>query len=318
MLSAVQAKPWPFPTPLRPPSAPPKDDETPPEPLDKAIAEAQPAIAEAVAPVLALTQGIEMTAPENKAIADKVSAFSERVRVMGAEVHPFVSYESMFEAWLGASPFHQSSETRDVAPLLPGLKYKGVHEVVSQNYKVVHAVAAEGWNKSIVAPKFSRIRTDYDKAESIPTEVIYLCEDPKGNRLVVEMRREWSNQPPTLTVFAHDNQPQLITEFYDKLNDWTGQNNFYKNKVLQYVEPPHGPALHGFPGRPEDEAHHLGGHRAGAEVRGIDQVEHHRLLQGIVHLQRKWQVCLPQHPAGGPARDRQVDDQRHPHPGIEG
>jgi hypothetical protein len=213
----------------------------PPDPLDTAIAGAGPKIVNAITPVVELTAGIEMTDPANKAIAEKVSAFSDKIRVLGAQVHPFANYEMMFESWLGASPFHQKSQTRDIAPLLPGLKFKGVHDVLEQDYKVIHAVAAEGWQKAIVAPKFSRIRTDYDKAESIPTEVIYLCEDKNGNRLIVELRKEWAMQPPQLTVFAHDDQPELVDQFYDKLDNWVAKNNFYKNKVLQYVEPPMGP-----------------------------------------------------------------------------
>jgi cell division protease FtsH len=242
MLGAVRNKPPVFNAPARPQAAkaapaPPPSQDT----LDRTIAQAAPIIAHAIAPVAALTKDVEMTAPENKALAEKVAAFSDHVRVLGAQVHPFVSYEQMFESWLGATPFHQTSETRDIAPLLPGLKFKGVHDVVSENYKVVHAVAAEGWNKAIVAPKFSQVRTDYDKSESIPTEAIYLCEDPKGNHVVVELRREWAQEPPQLTVYARDDQPELVTEFYDKLTDWTAKNNFYKNKVLQYIEPPMGP-----------------------------------------------------------------------------
>lgn len=209
--------------------------------VDEAIGAAQPKIMEAISPVAQLIQGVEMTAPENKAAAEKVSEFSNTVRVLGAQAHPFTSYENMLESWLGATPFQQSSQTRDVAPLLPGLKYKGVTEVVNKQYKVLHAVAAEGWNKSIVAPKFSRIRTGYESYESMPTEVVYLVEDQDKNRLVVELRKEYPSEPPQLSVFAHNNQPELIDTFYDKLNSYVENNNFYKNKVLHYVEPPFAP-----------------------------------------------------------------------------
>jgi ATP-dependent 26S proteasome regulatory subunit len=208
------------------------------ERVSQAIGSSIPRISEAMKPVADLVKGVEMTRPENKEIASKVSEFSNTVRVLGAQSHPFTSYENMLESWLGATPFHQSSQTREVARLLPGLKYKGVHDVVNQDYKVLHAVAAEGWNKKIVAPKFSRIRTDYNSYESIPTEVVYLVEDENKNRLVVELRREWPSRPPQLTVFAHNAQPELIDTFYEKLTSYVDKNNFYKNKVLHYVEPP--------------------------------------------------------------------------------
>ena len=225
-----------------PPPSPTPEDSDLKDRLEQEIGRAQPVIIGAMQPVAELIQGLEMTAPENKEIAAKVSAFSDQVRVMGANVHPFTSYENMVESWLGATPFHQSSETRDVTPLLPGLKFMGVHDVVSgEDYKVLHAVAAEGWNKTIVAPKFSRIRTDYEEFHSIPTEVTYLVEDKDKNRLIVELRREWSGEPPQLTVYSHNDQPELIDQFYDRLDNWVDTNNFYKNKVLKYVDPPMGP-----------------------------------------------------------------------------
>ncbi len=244
MLLAVNNRsPWTLP-PLKgkqesQPTPPPQQNFN--DRLDQQINNSRPEIISAVQSVAEVTAGLELTSPELKKVADKVSAFSEKVKIMGSQIHPFVDYPSMLESWLGATTFKQSSETRDIAPLLPGLKFKGVHEVVSNDYKVVHAVAAEGWNKEIVSPKFSRIRTDYDTYESIPTEVIYLVEDKQGNRLTVELRREWPSEPPVLTVFAHQDQQELVGEFYDKLNSWVDKNNFYKNKVLHYVEPPMGP-----------------------------------------------------------------------------
>lgn len=237
---AIQARPFSFQAPQPPirsrePQAPPLQDR-----VEQAINEAQPKVKEALRPVAELIAGKDMTAAENKVAAEKISAFSEKVRVMGAQVHPFTDYNSMVEAWLGASPFRQTAETRDIAPLLPGLQSKGVHDVVSQDYKVLHSVAVEGWDKNIVAPKFNRVRTDYDKYESLPTEVVYLCEDKQGNRLVVELSRPYPGEPVELKVVAHNDQPQMVEEFYGKLNDWVGKNNFYKNKVLQYIEPPMG------------------------------------------------------------------------------
>jgi ATP-dependent 26S proteasome regulatory subunit len=241
MLLAVQPRSMSMiPPSLAKKAKPAEGQQNPQDRLEQAIQDAQPKIRQAVSPVAELIDGKDLTAAENKVAAEKVSAFSEKIRVMGAQVHPFVNYNSMLESWLGASPFRQNSESREIAPLLPGLKYKGVHDVIEQEYKVLHSVAAEGWNKSIVAPKFSRVRTGPDSFESIPTEVIYLCEDKQGRRLVVELRKEWSNEPPRLTVFSHVDQGEMVEEFYSKLNNWVDKNNFYKNQVLQYVEPPMG------------------------------------------------------------------------------
>lgn len=224
------------------PAAPaPKPESEIEDRLGEAIERAQPQIVGAIAPIAELIKGVEMTDPENKEISAKVSEFANRVRVLGAQTHPFTSYNNMVEAWLGATPFNQTSETREVAPLLPGLKFKSVHDIVSKDYKVVHAVAAEGWRKTIVAPKFSQIRTDYKNYESIPTEVTYLVEDKDKNRLIVELRKEWANGPINLTVFSHGDQPELVEEFYGKVDTWVEENNFYKNKVLKYVEPPMAP-----------------------------------------------------------------------------
>ena len=129
---------------------PTQDQPSPQDRLEQSIEEAQPKICKTVGPAAELIDGKDLTAAENKAAAEKVSAFSEKIRVMSAQVHPFVNYGSMLESWLGASPFRQSSESREIAPLLPGLKFKGVHDVIESEYKVLHSVAAEGWDKSIV------------------------------------------------------------------------------------------------------------------------------------------------------------------------
>jgi Cdc6-like AAA superfamily ATPase len=232
---AAKARPA---TALKKSQEPPKDNIQ--DRVDKAIEDAAPRIIDALTPVAELIEGVEMTRPENKAIAEKVSKFSNQVRVLGAQAHPFTSYSNMLESWLGATPFNQSSQTREVVPLLPNLRYKAVTDVVNGQYTVKHAVAAQGWDKNIVAPKFSRLQTGYKTYESIPTEVVYLVEDENQNHLMVELRREYPSEPPQLSVFAHNDQPELIDTFYERLNTEVEENNFYKNKVLHYVEPPFG------------------------------------------------------------------------------
>lgn len=196
--------------------------------LDEAIAKALPDIREAVKDVTDLTKDTDLTLRANKGISQSVGGFSEGVRAMGTSVHPFRNHHEMVEAWLGATEFHRFSESRNPAPMLPGLKLKAVKELCQSDYKIVHTVAPPDWQGQAQAPKYTPVRTDYNKTETLPLSVIYLLEDKDQNHLIVELNEG------RLNVTAHNDQQDLVSGFYDGLDDYVDNNNFYKNKILQY------------------------------------------------------------------------------------
>jgi ATP-dependent 26S proteasome regulatory subunit len=196
--------------------------------LDKAIKDALPEIKDAVGSVTDLTKGKDLTLRENKGISGSIGAFGEGVRELGNSVHPFKSQKEMVEAWLGATEFHRFAESRNPAPMLPGLKLKAVQEVCKNDYTIVHTVAPADWQGRAQAPKYTPIRTDYDTTETLPLSVTYLLEDKDKNHLMVELNGG------RLRVIGHNDQKELVSDFYDKVETHTQENNFYKNKILQF------------------------------------------------------------------------------------
>jgi ATP-dependent 26S proteasome regulatory subunit len=233
------AKPSANATPARP-AGPAKNQPAPVEPapqptpapiedqLDKAIERAVPQVEKALEPIHNLTDNVDLTLRANKATSQKLAQFGNQVHEVGVELHPFKNHNEMVEAWLGATEFHRFSDARDPAPLMPAVSLKAVEEVCSKNYKIVHTTAPPDWQGHAQAPKYTQIRTDYDKKETVPLSVIYLLEDDQKNHLIVQL------QEGQLSVLAHNDQKQLVDDFYSKVGNWIDQNNFYKNKVLTY------------------------------------------------------------------------------------
>ncbi|MBM3464300.1 MAG: ATP-binding protein [Armatimonadetes bacterium] len=207
------------------PAADPKEVE---KKLDEAIENALPKIEDAIEPVNDLTQGIDLTLRANKATSAKVGQFGQLVHEVGVQIHPFRNHNEMVEAWLGATEFHRFSDSRNPAPMMPALSLKAVSEVCHKQYKLVHMTAPPDWQGHAQAPKFTQVRTDYDKTETVPQSVIYLLEDDQKNHIIVQLNEGH------LSVLAHNDQKELVDEFYGKVNTWVGENNFYKNKVLSY------------------------------------------------------------------------------------
>ncbi len=196
--------------------------------LDKAIADALPQIQGAIQPVKDMTEGIDLTLRQNKQTSNQLGEFGQGVHSLGQAVHPFKNHGEMVEAWLGATEFHRFSDARNPAPMMPALKLKGVLDVCSKDYKIVHTVAPPDWRGQAQAPKYTQVRTDYDKTETVPLDVIYLLEDDKQNHIIVQLN------DGRLSVVAHNDQKNLVDEFYGKVDNWIEKNNFYKNKVLSY------------------------------------------------------------------------------------
>jgi ATP-dependent 26S proteasome regulatory subunit len=222
MLSAAPPRPAAAPAPA------PSPAKTREEQIDEAIAKATPVIDDAVARVDRLTEGVDLTERKNRETSDKLAQFSSQVHEAGVQLHPFRSHDEMVGAWLGATEFHRFSDSRNPAPMMPAVVLKGVLDVCQKQYKLVHTTAPPDWQGHAQAPKYTQVRTDYDKTEKVPQDVIYLLEDEKQNHIMVQV------QGGQLSVFAHNDQKELVDQFYDKLDTWVSKNNFYKNKVLTY------------------------------------------------------------------------------------
>ena len=210
----------------------PKEDAPPPDledRLDEAIARAIPQIEGALKPVHDLTKDVDLTLRDNKEVSQTLGDFSQGVHMMGSSVHPFKNHKEMVEAWLGATEFHRFTDSRNPAPLLPGLRMKAVQDLVnSDKYTVVHTTAPPDWRGQAQAPKFTSIRTDYETTEKVPLDIIYLLEDEDHNHIMVQMNGG------RLSVVAHNDQRELVDEFYETLDTEIKENNFYKNKILQF------------------------------------------------------------------------------------
>lgn len=204
-------------------------DQSLEEKLDKAIDKALPEVRDAINDVTELTKDTDLTLRENKGISQRMGGFAQGVQAMGTEVHPFKNHAEMVEAWLGATEFHRFSERRNPSPMLPGLTLKAVQEVCEGDYQIVHTVAPPDWRGQAQAPKYTPIRTDYNKTETLPLSVIYLLEDKDKNHIIVELNEG------RLKVTAHNDQKELVNDFYDNVDTWIDGNNFYKNKVLQFA-----------------------------------------------------------------------------------
>ncbi|MHB2020854.1 MAG: hypothetical protein ACYCW6_28285, partial [Candidatus Xenobia bacterium] len=200
----------------------------PPQQLDQAIATATQKVQDVVDPIISMTQGIDLTQRANKDISDKLSKFGQALHETGVELHPFKNYNEMVEAWLGATEFHRFSDARNPTPATPALTLKAVQEVCRHEYNIVHITNAPDWQGHQQSPRFTQVRTDYDKTETVPQDVVYLLEDDKHNHLIVQL------QSGNLSVIAHNDQKDLVDQFYHKIDDWNAKNNFYKNKVLTY------------------------------------------------------------------------------------
>ena len=213
----------------QPPAQPtPPPQETFEQKLEAAINKALPQVEEAIKPVTDQTKDLDLTLRQNKAISDQLAGFASGVHGLGVAFHPFRDFDEMTAAWLGATEFHRFSDNRSPNPMLPGLKLKGVNEVCNKQYKVVHVTAPPDWQGQPQAPRFTQIKTDYDKTERVPIDMTYLLEDEKGNHLIAQLAGG------RLSVTAHNDQKELVDQFYDRLDGWMDKNNFYKNKVLSY------------------------------------------------------------------------------------
>lgn len=196
--------------------------------LEAAIQKAIPELQQAIQPVKEEVQGLDLTLRQNKAVSEQLAEFGGGIHTLGMRFHPFHNYGEMIESWLGATEFHRFSENRNPAPLMPALKLKGVEQVVQKHYKLVQTAAPPDWRGQPQTPKYTQVRTDYNRFEKVPTDVAYLLEDESHNHLVVQVNGG------RLSVMAHNDQKDLVDQFYGRLENWMGDNNFYKNKVLTY------------------------------------------------------------------------------------
>jgi cell division protease FtsH len=206
-----------------------QDEQSLEEKLDKAIDKALPEVREAIKDVTELIRDTDLTLRENKGVSQQMGGFAQTVQSKGTQIHPFKNHAEMVEAWLGATEFHRFSESRNPSPMLPGLTLKAVQEVCKGQYQIVHTVAPPDWRGQAQAPRYTPIRTDYNKTETLPLSVIYLLEDQDKNHIMVELNEGRVN------VIAHNDQKELVADFYNNLDTWMGGNNFYKNKVLQFA-----------------------------------------------------------------------------------
>lgn len=213
------------------------DNQTSPQDqLNQAIEQAQDTVGQALSPVFIAKKGLNFTQTENLPVGEKLLGYSQDVQVEAAKLHPLGSYENMLVSHLNATGVDQTKQSRLIAPMLPGLQFKATNEVIAKHYKVKNVAATEGYYNTIVAPKTTRIQTDYDKFESVTSEAVWMLEDEHGNNLIAELKRESPWDPITLNVFAHKDQKELVDKFYGQVDDWCKENNYYKNKVLEYVQ----------------------------------------------------------------------------------
>jgi len=209
-------------------AAPKPPAETPQDRLEKAIDYSRQLLPDALEPVQEAAKGIDFTLPENAEVGENLAGLSAAITQAGTKMHPLGNFKEMVATWLGATPFHQYSERRGVAPLLPGLMTLSANEVIARDYKVRTVVGLDG-EGNLAAPETGQVPIDYDKTKDVISRGIYLLEDKAGNKLIV-------NLGGRLNVMTHNDQKHLAEEFYTKVETHAKENNFYKNKVLQYVE----------------------------------------------------------------------------------
>lgn len=214
------------------PKAEKPQEETPPpslgDQISEAIDKALPQIESALKPVNDVVKDTDLTLRENKGVSDTLGGFAQGVHQLGRALHPFKNHNEMVEAWIGATEFHRFTESRNPAPMMPALRLKGVEEVCRNQYKVVHTVAPPDWDGTVQGPKYTTVKVDYDKTARVPVDAIYLLEDEDQNHLMVQLAGG------RLSVVGHNDQRELVETFYDRLDTWMGENNFYKNKVLTF------------------------------------------------------------------------------------
>lgn len=191
------------------------------------IEKASKDIHDALDPVIDMAKKIDLTSLGNRETSNILKNFSDEVKNAATKVRPFKSYDEMLNIWLGATQFQRVSTESNVASHFSvSLMYKAVDEVISSDYKVCNKTGINP-NYDIVSPEYFSFKIDYNKEESLPTNMLYLLEDKKGSHLIVDFSRN------TLTVHSHKDQEELIGQFYDKVKNWIKNNNFFKNKVLQ-------------------------------------------------------------------------------------
>ena len=216
-------------------AAAPKPVETPQDRLEKAIDSSRQLLPDALEPVQTAAKGIDFTLPENAEVGENLAGLSAAITQAGTQMHPLGNFKEMVATWLGATPFHQYSERRSVAPLLPGLMTLSANEVIARDYKVRSVVGLDQ-EGNLAAPETGQVQVDYNQTKDVISRGIYLLEDKDGNKLIV-------NLGGRLNVMTHNDQKGLADEFFAKVENHAKENNFYENKVLQYVETMNGAYL---------------------------------------------------------------------------